>query len=152
MIRLFKILVDADACPVKQIILKIAKLYNIEVYMLFDTSHIYEDGYSKTIYIDKGRDSVDFALVNLININDIVVTQDYGVACISLSRGANVLNQNGLIYTSNNIDLLLHQRFVSAKIRQSGMKTKGPKKRNVDQDYKFELEFFNLIKKLLLNY
>ena len=54
-----QILVDADACPVKDIIVRFAKKYNIPVTMLIDTSHILDDGYSKVITVDKGRDSAD---------------------------------------------------------------------------------------------
>ena len=61
-----KIIVDADACPVKEEILSVAKKNQIEVIMYFDTSHVYEDGYSQVFIVDKGADSVDFALMNKI--------------------------------------------------------------------------------------
>jgi len=48
-----RILVDADACPVKQIIVRLAKQRNIPVTMLIDTSHELNDGYSKIITVDK---------------------------------------------------------------------------------------------------
>ena len=48
-----KILVDADACPVKEIIVRQAKKRGIPVVMLLDTSHILNDGYSKVITVDK---------------------------------------------------------------------------------------------------
>ncbi|MCG8401890.1 MAG: DUF188 domain-containing protein, partial [Firmicutes bacterium] len=79
-----RILVDADACPVKEIILKIAKQNNIPVIMAVDTSHEIHDDYSKVITVDKARDSVDIALINLIKPGDLVVTQDYGVAAMAL--------------------------------------------------------------------
>ena len=74
-----KILVDADACPVKQIVVRLAGQKDIPVTMLFDTSHDYTDGYSKVISVDQGTDSVDFALMALLNPGDVVVTQDYGL-------------------------------------------------------------------------
>jgi uncharacterized protein len=83
-----KILVDADACPVKKLIVEAAKRHGIPVTMLIDTSHVLDDGYSKVITVDKGRDSADIRLVNLIEPGDLVVTQDFGVAAMSLSRGA----------------------------------------------------------------
>lgn len=72
-----QILVDADACPVKQIIVRLAKEQNISVTMLTDTSHELNDGYSTVITVDKQADSVDFALMNILTRNDIVVTQDF---------------------------------------------------------------------------
>ncbi len=52
-----RILVDADACPVKQIIVRIAKERQIPVIMLTDTSHALNDGYSRVITVDKAADS-----------------------------------------------------------------------------------------------
>lgn len=61
---MMKILVDADACPVKEIIEKVAKQKNIEVVMYIDSSHILSSDYSKVVTISKGRDAVDLALIN----------------------------------------------------------------------------------------
>lgn len=140
-----KILVDADACPVKNIIVKVAKEYNLPVIMLIDTSHIINDGYSEVITVDKSRDSVDFVLVNKVTKGDIVVTQDYGVAAMSLPRGAKVINQNGLIYTNDNIDSLLFDRHISQKVRRAGGRTSGPGKRTKEDDVRFEKAFRSLI-------
>lgn len=140
-----RILVDADACPVKKIIVNIAKKLSIEVIMFFDTAHIYEDGYSKILLIDKGRDSVDLALINSLHSNDIVVTQDYGVATLSLAKQAYPLNQNGLIFTKENIDVFLMQRHLSAKNRRVGKHSKGPKKRTPENDFAFEKSLKQLI-------
>jgi len=133
-----KVLVDADACPVKQIIVRLAKQKDIPVTMLFDNSHEYSDGYSKVITVDQGPDSVDFILLVLINPGDIVVTQDYGLAAMALGNGAKVINQNGLIYTNENIDSLLLKRHINNKTRRGGGKAKGPGKRTKSADAKFE--------------
>lgn len=50
---------------------------------------------------------MDFALVNLVQPGDLVVTQDYGLAAMCLARNAVVLNPNGMEYTADNIDALL---------------------------------------------
>jgi len=141
-----KILVDADACPVKEIIVRLAKDKKIPVTMLIDTSHQLDDGYSSVITVDKGADSVDFALMNLLVQNDIVITGDYGLAAMVLGKGARAINQNGLIYTNDNIDRLLMERHIGGKIRRSGGRTKGPTKRTKADNDRFEVAF----KKLLL--
>ena len=61
-----KILVDADACPVKEIIINIAKKYNVDVWMFVDTSHILKSDYAKVFTVDKANDSVDIHLANNI--------------------------------------------------------------------------------------
>jgi len=140
-----QILVDADACPVKEIIVRLAKQRKIPVIMLIDTSHQINDGYSRVITVDKAADSVDFALMGLLSAGDVVVTQDYGLAAMALGKKARVINQNGLIYTNDNIDRLLMERHVSGKIRRSGGRTKGPAKRTKADNDKFEMLFEGLL-------
>ncbi|MCT4563743.1 MAG: YaiI/YqxD family protein [Maledivibacter sp.] len=133
-----KILVDADGCPVKNIIVRIAKEYKIPVTMFADTSHLIDDGYSEVVIVGKGYDSVDFALINNVDKGDIIVTQDYGVATMTLSKKAYSINQNGLIYTNDNMDRLLFQRYLSKKVRRAGGKTTNAKKRKKEDDKRFE--------------
>ena len=140
-----QILVDADACPVKQIIVRLAKKRNIPVTMLTDTSHELNDGYSRIITVDKHADSVDFALMGLLNREDIVVTQDFGLAAMVLGKGARAINQNGLVFSDENMDNLLMQRHIGQKIRRGGGRTKGPVKRTKDDDYMFEAAFEKLL-------
>jgi uncharacterized protein YaiI (UPF0178 family) len=113
--------------------------------MLIDTSHHLNDGYSKIITVDKQADSVDFALMGLLVREDIVVTQDYGLAAMVLGKGARVINQNGLIYTNDNIDKLLMERHIGAKVRRSGGRTKGPAKRTKEDNERFEVAFVMLL-------
>ncbi|RDY23355.1 YaiI/YqxD family protein [Romboutsia maritimum] len=143
-----KILIDGDGCPVIDITIDVAKKFNIEVIIMCDTSHLIKKEGVEVIVISKGIDSVDFALLNKVNKGDVVVTQDYGLASMVLSKGGLAINQNGLIYNDNNIDQLLISRHISKQIRKSGGRTKGPKKRKVDNDIKFKenlIEIFNYI-------
>ena len=141
-----RILVDADACPVKKIIVRLAKQHNIPVTMLIDTSHELSDGYSTVITVDKQPDSVDYALMGLLAREDIVVTQDFGLAAMAIGKGAKAINQNGLIFTEENIDKLLLERHIGQKIRRSGGRTKGPAKRTKDDDVRFEVAFEKLLR------
>lgn len=117
-----RIIVDADACPVKKEIVSIAKKHAIEVVMVCDTSHIISDDYAKTITVDKGSDSVDFALINMTEKRDIVVTQDYGVAAMALAKGAKAIGNNGVIFNAFNIDSFLTQRHLAKENRRKNGK------------------------------
>ena len=141
-----KILVDADACPVKEVIVKTARRFKLPVTMLIDTAHELRDGYSEVVTVDKARDSVDFALMRLLDSADIVVTQDFGLAAMALGKGATALNQNGLVFTDENIESLLMQRHMSAKARRGGKRTKGPAKRTAAEDEAFARVFDGLIR------
>jgi len=140
-----QILVDADACPVKHIIVRLAKQNKIPVTMLTDTSHELNDGYSTVITVDTQADSVDYALMGLLTRDDIVVTQDYGLAAMAIGKGAKAVNQNGLIFSDENIDKLLMERHIGQKLRRSGKRTKGPSKRTKDDDTRFEAVFEGIL-------
>jgi Uncharacterized protein conserved in bacteria len=140
-----KILIDADGCPVVDITVRAAKNYNIECVILCDTSHVFEKEGAVTLTFSKGADSVDFALVNRVSPGDVVITQDYGLAAMCLSRNALVINQDGFHYTAENIDSLLLARHTAKKIRNSGGRLKGPKKRTSSQDISFEEELNRIL-------
>jgi len=142
-----KILVDADACPVKEIIEKIAKELEIPVIMLIDTSHILSSSYSEIISVSKAPDAVDFALINRTNKGDIVVTQDYGVAAMALGKCAYAIHQSGKVYTDNNIDQMLMERHIAKKNRRAGERVSGhAKKRTEGENERFADSFYQLCK------
>lgn len=140
-----KILIDADGCPVVKQATQIAKEKNIEVVIFCDTSHIINSDYAQIITVSKGADSVDFALVNEVQSGDIVVTQDYGLAAMVLSRGGKAITQNGMIISDSNLGLLLTSRYESKKARMSGAHLKGPKKRTIQNDEAFIKSFKSLL-------
>lgn len=133
----FKIVVDADACPFKKEIIEIAKKYELELYFVFSTSHIsnYPD-YVKTIMVDNMKEAADLAVVNLAKENDIIITQDYGLAAMVLSKKSRVLLNRGLVADKDNIDQLLAFRHISAKNRKNRVRIKGPGKiTEIDRKY-----------------
>jgi len=144
----FKVLIDGDGCPVIKKTIEIGKKENIEVIVFIDTSHVFRDNYAKVITVDKGNDSVDFALINQVQDNDIVITQDYGLASMALAKRARAINQNGLIYDTSNIDGLLARRHMAQMARQSKKKHryKGPKKRKNSDNINFVEQFKGMLK------
>jgi len=139
------ILIDADGCPVVDIAVRIARQNSIECLIICDTSHVFEKEGAKTVTVSKGPDSVDFALVNMVQTGDIVITQDYGLAAMCLARKGIAVSQNGMIYDDSNMDALLFARYSAKKIRNSGGRIKGPAKRTPDQDRQFETVLTRLI-------
>lgn len=144
-----KILIDADGCPVVDISLKVAKKFNLKAIIMCDTSHNFDRLGVETIILSKGADSVDFALVNKVDKEDIIVTQDYGLAAMVLAKGGYPINQNGLVYNNENIDQLLFTRHISKKIRSAGGRMKGPRKRMKEDDIKFEESMIKLCEKII---
>lgn len=136
-----RILVDADACPVRHIAEKLAKEFKIEIIFFTDTNHVLKSDYAKIVTVGQGKDAVDLALINQTVSEDIVVTQDYGVAAMALSKKAYAIGNSGLIYSNENIDKLLFERFLAGKVRRAGRKggkTHNAPKRTEEQDEVFE--------------
>jgi uncharacterized protein YaiI (UPF0178 family) len=129
------------------IAVRTAKKYGVKCTIICDTAHSIQRDGADTIIVDKGADSADFRLVNLVGAGDIAITQDYGLAAMCLSKRAVVLNQDGKRYTEENISGLLEFRAVSAKIRRSGGRTKGLSKRTPQQDTDFERALSELLEK-----
>ena len=141
-----KILIDADACPVTRIAEAIARRHGIPVILLCDTSHVLTSEYSTVRTVGEGADAVDIALINLCGRDDIVVTQDYGVAALALGKGARAIHQSGRWYTDENIDGLLMERHLARKARRSGKHhLKGPARRTEEDDRRFAERFERMI-------
>ncbi|MGL4403795.1 MAG: YaiI/YqxD family protein [Fusobacteriaceae bacterium] len=140
-----RIIIDADACPVTDIALNKALEKKIECIIVCDTAHEIIRNGAETLVVPQGADAVDFAIISKTEPGDIVITQDYGLASIILSKEAHAINQDGLIYNKFNIENLLFSRHMSQKMRNAGKRTKGPKKRTSDQDREFEKNLLKLL-------
>lgn len=127
-----RIIVDADACPSIDVITELAKSNQKELILYSDTSHNLSSDYAVIKTISKSFQAVDMAIANDLEKNDILITQDYGLALIGLTKKAYVVNPKGKIYTNDNIDQMLFERFLGAKNRKQNIHMKGPKKRTDD--------------------
>ena len=143
-----KIFVDADACPVVDIVEDIATKYNIPVTLLCDTNHVLTSDYSEVIVVGAGADAVDYKLISICHRGDIVVTQDYGVAAMALGKGAFAIHQSGKWYTNENIDQMLMERHLNKKARRASSRNhnKGPRKRTEEDDQRFAESFEKLLR------
>ncbi len=140
-----RILVDADACPVKDAIITLATKNNLEVHFFADINHELSQYKAKIHIIDQGRDSVDFALIGAMEIGDIIITADYGVASLALGRGGHVLHPSGKHIHHDNIDLLMFERHLSQKSRKAGLRGPRHKKRTVHDNLNFTHQLEKLI-------
>jgi uncharacterized protein YaiI (UPF0178 family) len=143
-----KIYVDADACPVKDIIIAESRNANIPVVLVTSFSHFSnaeQPSGVETIYVDSGADAADYRIMKLAKKGDIIITQDYGLASLGLAKGCTVLHHTGYSYTNENIDQLLQTRYLSAMARKGGKRTKGPKPFTAEDREKFKRLFKSAI-------
>ncbi|WP_042357141.1 YaiI/YqxD family protein [Bacillus rubiinfantis] len=147
-----QIYVDADACPVKDIIIAEARAAGFSVILVTSFSHfstMEQPSGVETIYVDSGADAADYRIMKLAQSGDIIVTQDYGLASLGLAKGCLVLHHKGFTYTNENIDQLLQTRYLSAMERKSGKRTKGPKPFTQEDREKFRKLFKQVISRYI---
>jgi len=145
-----KIIVDADACPVKDIIEHIAREYQIETILVANFNHIITSDYARIIRVDRAAQSADIAIINLASKGDLLVTQDYGLAAIMLAKGCCVLDHMGKEYNQENIDFLLMRRYLNQKARQARQRISGPAKRQRTDNQSFDENFRKLIERQIV--
>lgn len=141
-----KIYIDADGCPVVDITVKLAKSNNLEVIIVKNYAHQIKSDYAEVVSVDISNDSADFYIVNRASKGDIIVTQDYGLAALALSKSCFVINQNGLIFDNENIESHLNTRHIHSELRRQNKRHSNTPKRNKSQDIKFEESLNELIK------
>jgi uncharacterized protein YaiI (UPF0178 family) len=107
-----RIFIDGDSCSVTAITEKIASANNIECHIYCDTSRLIDSDYAQVHIVDKGPNAADFAIINACESNDIVITNDSGLAAMALTKRCFVLNCKGIRYTDTNIMSFLNRRHL----------------------------------------
>lgn len=121
--------IDGDGCPDIMIMEELSLKYHVPMIVYTDSSHVMRCSYAEVVVLDTSSQSVDIALVNTILKGDIVVTQDYGVAVLALSKEAYAIHPNGKEYTNENIMRMLNEKYMHQKLRKQNIHMRGPKKR-----------------------
>lgn len=142
-----KVLIDGDACPVKNIVYETAQKYGLEVVLITSIKHYSLNNRNDTIYVDSVSQAADMEIVNRAARGDIVVTGDYGLASLCIAKGSLCISFTGKLMNAKNIEYLLDIRFISQKVRAGGGKIKGPSKRTCEDDDRFR----NNLEKLILS-
>jgi len=132
-----KIIIDADACPkaVLKNAIEIAGQHRIQVITVANFNHnITSDLH---IVVGDASQEADIKIINMTTPKDIVITQDWGLAAVVLSKKAAAISPAGIEYKQEKITFMLEEREIKAKIRRSGGHTKGPGKRTREEDIRF---------------
>mgnify|MGYP001073624884 CR=1 FL=1 len=134
-----RIIIDGDACPqkVREICENAAGEFGVELITVVDMDHYIQSSH-QVVVVEQGRDSVDYKIVQMFKEGDILVTQDYGLASLVLSKATAIIHTSGFFINKNNMDSLLQSRYISERVRKQGIKTKGPSKRTKEQDENFK--------------
>ncbi len=132
-----KLIIDADACPREVLNLCAAVCQTRKIDLVTVASFNHNVKSSHHIVVGNASQEADIKIVNLTVTGDIVVTQDWGLAAMVLGKGAACLSPSGQEYRQQTMDFLLEEREAKAKFRRAGNHTKGPKKRQKQDDVLF---------------
>jgi len=86
-----------------------------------------EETNMKWKYVDNSKEAVDLFIMNSVKKQDIVITQDIGLASTLLLKNVYVLSPRGKVMEEKDIATALDMRYLSAKARRRGIYGKGPK-------------------------
>jgi hypothetical protein len=120
--------VDADACPVREEVFRVATRLNLKVYVVSNGSRpIRPPGLPNVsmIMVAEGADAADDWIAEHITDQDICLTNDIPLAARALAKNAGALAFNGKIWSQANIGNALAGREVSRYMRELGMETGG---------------------------
>jgi uncharacterized protein YaiI (UPF0178 family) len=115
------IYVDADACPVKDEIVRIAQRHAVEVIIVSNGGlRPRPESNVRTIVVAEGSDAADDWIVERIAASDLAVTADIRLAARCLEKGASVLGPTGKPFTEDGIGMAVAMRDLSAHLRDAG--------------------------------
>jgi len=122
------IYIDADACPVKDEIYRVAERYGLPVFVVSNSwIRIPKDPRIVSIVVDAGPDIADDWIAERAALSDIVITADIPLADRALRAGAQAIHPNGKPYTHDSIGAALASRAVGEHLRSMGETTGGPR-------------------------
>ena len=122
-----RIYIDADACPVKDEVYRVANRYGLFVKVVANAFlMVPKDPAIERIVVDAGPDVADDWIADRATVGDIVVTSDIPLAARCLGSGAIVLNPNGRALTLDSIGSALASRAIGEHLRSIGEATRGP--------------------------
>lgn len=122
------IYIDADACPVKREVYRVASRYSLRVFVVSNSwMRIPESARVRLVVVEEGEDVADDWIVQQVQKDDIVISGDIPLASRCLKKGAHVLGNTGRPFDEHNICDTLSVRNLLHDLRQQGEMISGPK-------------------------
>jgi len=122
------IYIDADACPVKNEIYRVAERYGLKVFVVANSyMNVPRDPRVQLMVVSDSFDAADNWIAEQAGEGDIVVTADIPLADRSLKKGAAVIGNTGVPFTTASIGMAMANRELLSNLRAMGEVTGGPK-------------------------
>jgi hypothetical protein len=121
------IFVDADACPVKEEVYRVASRHGVPVRVVAASRmRVPSDEGIELVVVEAGQDAADDWIVERAEAGDVVITADIPLAARCLEKGARVLGHTGRAFTAENIGEIVATRDLLSGLREAGTITSGP--------------------------
>jgi uncharacterized protein YaiI (UPF0178 family) len=125
---MISIYVDADACPVKVEVYRVAERYGLKVYVVSNSYiNVPRDPRIERVVVGDGFDAADDWIAERVGPGDIVITADIPLADRSLKAGAEAIGSTGIAFTTSSIGMAMASRELMSNLRAMGEATGGPK-------------------------
>jgi uncharacterized protein YaiI (UPF0178 family) len=122
-----RIFVDADACPVKQEVYRVAERHRTRVYVVANSPiQVPRDPLVERVTVGSSLDAADNWIAERVDATAIVVTNDVPLASRCVKAGARVIAANGRAFTESSIGMTLAVRNLMADLRETGEMSGGP--------------------------
>ncbi len=135
---MLEIYIDADGCPVKEEVYRVARRHGLKVYVVSNSSMSVPLGERIEQVVVGGRfDAADDWIAERIGKGDIAITADIPLAARCLEKGARALSPKGHPFTEDSIGDALASRELMSQLRQAGLATGGPAPRTKQDRSRF---------------
>ena len=122
-----RIFVDADACPVKSEVYRVAERYGLKVFVVANSfMNVPRSDMIERVIVNEGPDVADDWIVERAGSSDIVITADIPLAGRCVKKGATVIGPTGKPFDDNSIGMALATRDLLTDLRCAGATTRGP--------------------------
>ncbi|WP_418897977.1 YaiI/YqxD family protein [Terripilifer ovatus] len=123
-----RIFVDADACPVKDEVYRVAARYGLKTFIVANSFMLVpKDPLIERVIVGAGMDAADNWIAEHATPRDVVITADIPLAARCVKAGASVIAPNGRVLNENSIGMALATRNLMQDLRDSGETTRGPR-------------------------
>ena len=122
-----RVFVDADACPVKNEVYRVAERYGLKVFVVANSfMNVPRSDMIERVIVPEGPDVADAWIVERVTPTDIVITADIPLAGHCVRKGASVLSTTGKPFDDDSIGMALATRNLMTDLRSAGATTRGP--------------------------
>ncbi len=143
------IFVDADSCPVKEEVYRVAGRYQLDVTLVANSwMRIPHERRIVLEVVAEGLDAADDWIVDHVSAHDIVVTADIPLAGRCLKKGAQAIRPTGKPFTEDNIGMAVATRDLFTELRSAGEMIGGPPPLQKQDRSRFLQQFDELIQKI----